>query len=141
MLATIEVQVLLAGQLVHGIGCKRRLGRVFFDSQTFAVVAIDCRAGGKQHTLDAIDAHGLANIQSADEVALVGFHRVVHRGLHRRNGGQVNNGLAACGRALDQLAVSDIAFDQLKPGVVHLQVGGLAGGQIIKDPYRVTLCQ
>ncbi|MNG18749.1 hypothetical protein D3C84_1028420 [compost metagenome] len=53
----------------------------------------------------------------------------------------MHNRLAPRSRPHDQLSFGDIAFDQLKPGVGHLQIGGFAGGQVIENPYRIAFCQ
>ncbi|MNH12119.1 hypothetical protein D3C79_716540 [compost metagenome] len=141
MLTAVEVQVLLAGQLVYRVRRQRCLGRIFLDRLAFAVVAINRSAGGKQHALDAVQAHGLADIQGADEVALVGFHRVIHRGLHRGHGGQVHHCLATGSHAFDQLGVGDVAFDQFQTRVIYLEVAWFAGRQVIEDTHGITFGQ
>ncbi|MNE97585.1 hypothetical protein D3C80_1959560 [compost metagenome] len=53
----------------------------------------------------------------------------------------MNNRLATCRYALDQRGIGHIAFDQFKAWVTQLQVGRLAGGQIIEDAHRVAFSQ
>ncbi|MNV70208.1 hypothetical protein D3C71_1631560 [compost metagenome] len=139
MLAMVEVEVLLAGQLVHRIRRQRRLGRVFVDRLTFAIVAIHRRTGGKQHAFDPGLAHGFADVQRADEVALVCAHRIVHRGLHRSHGGQVRHGAASGHRLGNQSRIGHVADDQFDPGIIQRQIAVLAGGQVIENPHRMAL--
>ncbi|MNE80817.1 hypothetical protein D3C80_1774230 [compost metagenome] len=113
MLTAVEVQVLLTGQLVHGVGRQRRLGRVFGNRFTLAIVAVHRRTGGKQHPAQTMHAHGFAHIKGANEVALVGTHRVFDRGLHRGHRRQMHHGTAACRSLRDQPGVGHIAFNQL----------------------------
>lgn len=139
MLTTIEIEVLLAGQFVHRIRCQRRLWRVFVDRLALTIVAIHRRAGGEQHALDPSLAHGFADVQRADEIALVRAHRIVHRGLHRRHGGQVRHG-AATGHCLgDHSRIGHVADDQFDLGIIQRQIAALAGGQVIENPHGMAL--
>ncbi|MNF70025.1 hypothetical protein D3C84_519240 [compost metagenome] len=139
MLATVEIEVMFTGQLVRRIRRQRFLGRVFVDRLAFAIVAVDRCAGGKQHTFDAALAHGFADIQRTDEIALVRLHRIVHRRLHRRHGRQVHHGAATGHSPSHQRGIGDVADDQFDLGIVQRQVAALAGRQIIKDAHRMAL--
>ncbi len=139
MLATVEIQVVLARQFVRGIGGQRCLGCVFGDRLAFTVIAIHRSAGGKQHALDAGLTHGFADIQRADEITLMGAHRVIHRGLHRGHCRQVRDCVATQGCARHQRGVGDIALDQFQARVIHRQVAAFAGRQVIKDADGIAL--
>ncbi|MNM78171.1 hypothetical protein D3C81_900620 [compost metagenome] len=138
MLAAIEIEVMLAGQLVRCVGRQRRLGRVFVDRGALAILPVDRRTGGEQHALNALFTHGLAQIEGADEVALVGRYRVIHRSLHRRHSGQMRHRLAAPHRFTQASGVGDIAFEQLHR---RRQILALAGGQVVQHPHLEALCQ
>ena len=141
MLATVEVQVLFTGQLVHRIRGQRRLGGVFGDRLAFAIVAIHRRTGGEQHPTQAMHAHGFAHVEGTDEIALVGPHRVIHRGLHRGHRCKVHHGTAASRNLRDQLGIGDIAFNQLQPWVADLQVAPLPSGEVVENAYCVAFVQ
>ncbi|MNC49255.1 hypothetical protein D3C75_984210 [compost metagenome] len=96
MLATVEIQVLLAGQLVDCIRRQWRLEGVFDNGLPLTVIAIHGCTRGKQHALDTGNAHGFANVQGTDEVALMGLDRIFHRSLDRGHRSQVHHGPAAC---------------------------------------------
>ncbi|MOA12770.1 hypothetical protein D3C78_1327900 [compost metagenome] len=139
MLAAIEVEVELAGQLVRGIRREWGLGGFFVDGLAFAVVAVDRCAGGEQHPFHTALAHGFADVQRADEIALVSAYGVVHRGLHRGHRRQVRHGAATGHGPGHQGGIGDVAFDQFDRRVVQRQVAALAGGQIIEDAHRMSL--
>ncbi|MNP86602.1 hypothetical protein D3C76_1869380 [compost metagenome] len=61
--------------------------------------------------MDAFLAHDLAQVECADEVALVGRYRVIHRSLHRRHSGQMRHRLTAPHRFTQASGVGDIAFE------------------------------
>ncbi|MNN60080.1 hypothetical protein D3C81_1752380 [compost metagenome] len=138
MLAAVEVEVMLAGQFVHRVRRQWRLGRVFVDRLTFAIIAIHRRTGGKQHAFDPGLAHGFADVQRADEVALVRAHRIVHRGLHRSHGREVRHSAASSHRPGNQSRIGHVAYDQFDPGIVQRQIAVLAGGQVIENPHRMA---
>ena len=115
------------------------MGVSFGDRLAFAVVAIHRGAGGKQHALDPGLTHGFADIQGADEIALMGTHRVINRGLHRGHRRQMRDGVAAQGCARDQRGIGDITFDQLQARVIHRQVTALARGQVIENSNGIAL--
>ncbi|MCY1417274.1 hypothetical protein D9M71_328040 [compost metagenome] len=83
-------------------------------------------------------AHGFADIQGADEIALVGRHRIVHRSLHRSHRSQMRHGLAAGHGACHQGSVGHIALDQLQTRIVQRQVGALASGQVVQHAHGVA---
>ena len=139
VLTAVEIEVLLAGQFVRRVRRQRRLGRVFVNRLAFAIVAVDRCAGGIQHTFDAGLAHGFADVQRADEIALVSLHRIIHRRLHRCHGSQVRDCAATFHRPGDQRRIGDVADDQLDLGIVQRQIAALAGRQIIEDPHRMAL--
>lgn len=86
-------------------------------------------------------AHRFAHVKGADEVALVCAHRVFDRGLHRGHCRQVHHGTAAGCGLRDQPGIGDIAFDQLQPWVVDLQVTASASGKVIENAYSVAFVQ
>ena len=141
MLATIEIQVVLTGQLVSRIRRQRCFRGVFNNRLTFAVITVDRSTGSENNALDACLAHGFAHVQGADEVTLVGTHRVVNRGLHRSNCCQVNHSAATGHDFGNQCGVSHVAFNQFDPRVVHWQVAAFACGHVIENSYGVALGQ
>ena len=141
VLAAIEVQIVLTGQLVRSIRGQRRFRRVFNNRLALTVVAIHRSAGGKHHSFDARFAHGFAHIERADKVALVSAHRVVYRGLHRGHRGQVHDCTAAGHGALDQGRIGDVAFNEFDLGVIQRQVVALACRHIVEDSYGMPFGQ
>jgi hypothetical protein len=85
--------------------------------------------------------HGLADIQRADEIALVRARRVVHRRLHRGHGRQVHNRRAFLHGGQDLTEVGDVTDDQLQRRVRSRQVAPLAGGQIVQHSHLVARLQ
>lgn len=86
-------------------------------------------------------AHGFAHVEGTDEIALVGPHRVLDRGLHRGHRSQVHHGTAASRNLRNQLGIGDIAFNQFQPRVANLQVAPLASGEIVENAYGVAFLQ
>ena len=138
MLATVEIEVVLAGQFVRGIRGQRGLWRVFVNRLAFAIVAVHRCARRVEHTLDPGLAHGFADIQGADEVALMRLHRIVHRRLHRSDCRQMRNGAAALRGLRDQRGIGDVTDDQFDLRVVQRQVAAFASRQIIENPHRMA---
>lgn len=130
---------MLARQLVRCVGRQRRFRRVFINRFALAVVAVHRRTGGVQHTFDPGQTHGFADIQRADEIALVSLHRIIHRRLHRGHGGQMRDRAAALHRLRHQCRIGDIADNQLDPRIIQRQIAAFAGRQIVEDPHRMAL--
>ncbi|MNC81974.1 hypothetical protein D3C75_1352940 [compost metagenome] len=75
-----------------------------------------------------MQTHGLADVEGADEVALVRTHRVIHRGLYRGHCGQVHHGRTTGHGLIDQARIGHIAFDKTQARVIQRQIGALAHG-------------
>ena len=86
-------------------------------------------------------AHGFADIQGADKVALMGAYRIVHRGLHRGHCGQMHHCATALHATLHQRGIGHVTLDQLDTRMVHGQIFRLARGQIVQHAHRITLGQ
>ncbi|MNO97197.1 hypothetical protein D3C76_888950 [compost metagenome] len=69
----------------------------------------------------------------------MGLHRVIHRRLNRRHGRQVRHGATPGHRTGDQGGIGNVADNQLDLGIVQRQVAAFTGGQIVENPYRITL--
>ncbi|MCY1547152.1 hypothetical protein D9M68_831890 [compost metagenome] len=88
-----------------------------------------------------MQAHGFTDVQGANEIALVGTHRVVHRGLHRSHRSQVHHRTATRHQPRDQRGIGHIAFDKVQTRISQRQVVALAHRQVVQHPHRMTLRQ
>ncbi len=130
---------MLTGQLVRRVGRQRCLRRILVDGLPFAIIAVNRRTGGEDHPAHTSLTHGLAEIQRADQVALVRTDRIFHRRLHGRHRGQVHHRRTSLDRTMHGLRIGDVTLDQLE-AITDWQVAALARGEIIQHPHRVAAC-
>ena len=104
--------------------------------------AIDAGRAGIDDLAKALGMHGFEDVQRADEVDLGAAHRV-RAALRREHAGKVDHAIAAAQRAMDVIAIPDIADEPVQ------FIGGLArdlrdGAAVlvhIEHPRRDTAAQ
>ncbi|MNN02157.1 hypothetical protein D3C81_1148050 [compost metagenome] len=81
MLALVEIEIILARQLVRGIGSQWRFGCFLIDWETLTIISVHRCTRGKYNAFDFSLAHSLTNVHRANEVALMGPYRIINRSL------------------------------------------------------------
>ena len=138
MLATIEIEQLLTGQLIDGIGGERTQRRIFSNRTPLTRLSIHSRTRSKYRAPHRIRTHGLANIQGADEVAAMSTQWVIDRRLDRCDRSQVSNGLAPAHGLGDLIGISDITNQQFQTRMRSRQIYQPPSREVIEHTHGVA---